>query len=49
MLTMNTSISREYFTEKGNASKDTKNESNEGYVTLIQAIQAGNRIRDHLY
>lgn len=46
---MNTSISREYFTEKGNASKDTKNVSNGGYVTLIQVMQAGNRIRDHLY
>ena len=45
MLTMNTSISREDFIE----SKDTKNISNLAYVTPIQAIEAVNRICDHLY
>jgi len=45
----NTSTSREDFIGKGNASKDTKNVNNIEYVAPIQAIEAGNRICDHLY
>ena len=53
MLTMSTadktSTSRKDFVENGNASEDTNNVNNVEYVTPIQIIQTGNRIRDHLY
>jgi len=45
----NTSTSRKDFIEKGNASKDAKKVNNIEYVAPIQTIEAGNRIRDHLY
>jgi len=46
------STSRKDFVEKGNPSKDPNNANNVNnveYVTPIQIIQTGNRIRGHLY
>ena len=53
MLTMSTADKtftiRALFSEMGSAGKDTNNVNNIEYATHIQTIQAGNRIRDHLY
>ena len=53
MLTMRTanktSTIKSFFSEKESAGKDTNNGNNIDYATHIQTMQAGNRIRVHLY
>ena len=53
MLTMSTadktSIIKSLFSEEESAGNDTNNVKNINYATHFQTMQAGNRIRDHLY
>ena len=44
-----TSTIKLFFSEKESAGKDSNNVNNIDYATHIQTMQAGNRIRDHLY